>query len=81
MSEQYREAILEDWENAAIDPAFLTSTITAATERMMQMEEQLKQEWGLEESLKASDPMNWVQKMNQIRQAAEEIVLKEIIYN
>ncbi|WP_415270817.1 TnpV protein [Hominibacterium faecale] len=61
--------------------AHLQKTDQEATERMMQMEEQLKQKWGLEESLKTSDPMSWVQKMNQIRQVAEEIVLEEIVYN
>ena len=32
------------------------------------------------EELKASDPMRWVQLMNNIKASAEEIVLKEVIY-
>ena len=32
------------------------------------------------EELKASDPMRWVQMMNNIKACAEEIVLKEVIY-
>ena len=32
------------------------------------------------EELKASDPMRWVQMMNNIKSSAEEIVLKEVVY-
>ena len=35
---------------------------------------------GVNEKLKASDPMRWVQMMNNIKALAEEIVLKEVVY-
>ena len=35
---------------------------------------------GATEELKASDPMRWVQMMNNIKASAEEIVLKEVVY-
>ena len=35
---------------------------------------------GETEELKVSDPMYWVQTMNNIKASAEEIVLKEVIY-
>ena len=35
---------------------------------------------GITEALKASDPMAWVQHMNNIRTRAEEIVREELIY-
>ena len=35
---------------------------------------------GVSEELKASDPMRWVQMMNNIKASAEEIVLKEVVY-
>ena len=35
---------------------------------------------GVTETLKAQDQMMWVQKMNNIRNAAREIVLHDIIY-
>ena len=38
-----------------------------------------KQE-GVTETLKAADQMEWVCRMNSIRNRAEEIVLKELIY-
>ena len=36
---------------------------------------------GVNESLKAADQMRWVQMMNNIRNAAEETVLAELIYS
>ena len=38
-----------------------------------------KQE-GVTESLRASDQMEWVGRMNNIRNRAEEIVLQELVY-
>ena len=35
---------------------------------------------GVTEGMKASDQMAWVGAVNNIRNAAEEIVLKEIVY-
>ena len=35
---------------------------------------------GVTESLKANDPLAWVQHMNSIRARAEEIVREELIY-
>ena len=36
---------------------------------------------GITEELKATDPLRWVQEMNNAKQSAEEIVLNEIIYH
>ena len=47
----------------------MESYITQAAERM-----------GITEGLKASDPMRWVQMMNNIKASAEESVLKEVVY-
>jgi hypothetical protein len=35
---------------------------------------------GVTEALKRADQLGWVQKMNSIRNRAEEIILNEIIY-
>ena len=42
---------------------------------------QMMQEQGLTEELKSRNQMLWVQQMNNLRQSAEEVVLKELIYN
>ena len=41
---------------------------------------QMKAAEGITEALKASNPMAWVQHMNNIRTRAEEIVREELIY-
>ena len=43
--------------------------------------QQMKEVEGVTEGLKAADPMLWVQRMNNIRNRAEEIIRKELIYN
>ena len=40
---------------------------------------QMAQQEGVTESLKASDQMEWVRRMNSIRSRAEEIVREEVI--
>ena len=40
----------------------------------------LAQERGIDEELKASDALKWVAEMNSIKASAEEIVLREVIY-
>lgn len=34
---------------------------------------------GIDEKLKASDPLQWVQEMNNCKASAEEVVLREVI--
>ena len=40
----------------------------------------LAEEGGIDEELKASDALKWVAEMNNIKASAEEIVLREVIY-
>ena len=40
----------------------------------------LAQERGIGETLKAHDTLQWVAEMNNIKASAEEIVLREVIY-
>lgn len=40
----------------------------------------MKEKWGITEELKARDPMAWVGAMNNIRNAAEEILFAEVVY-
>lgn len=50
-----------------------------AQDRLERMIDQMKVSEGITEALKASDPMVWVQRMNNIRARAEEIVQEEMI--
>ena len=49
-------------------------------ERMELLVEQMKADAGISEELKARDQMKWVGLMNNVRSAAKEVVLKEIVY-
>ena len=51
-----------------------------ATEIYEQLMQQMVQQNGINEQLKAKDPMAWVGAMNNIRSAAEEIVNAEVIF-
>ncbi|MBQ7598412.1 MAG: TnpV protein [Clostridia bacterium] len=49
-------------------------------EMMDTIVERMKQECGITEQLKADDWWRWVQEMGNIRNAAEEYVLREIVF-
>lgn len=51
-----------------------------AHEQLDLLTTQMAERMGVSEELKASDPMRWVQMMNNIKASAEEIVLKEVVY-
>ncbi len=51
-----------------------------AQERMDILVRQMMEKQGVTEELKARDQMVWVGAVNNIRNAAEEIVLKELVY-
>ena len=59
----------------------LTEIDNRATEMFDRLVKQLPEKEGITEQLKAQDQMAWVGAMNNIRYAAEEIVLSELIYN
>ena len=40
----------------------------------------LAQKEGITEQLKATDQMKWVQKMNNIREQAMEVVCKDVVF-
>ena len=60
--------------------AHLTEIDRQATEMMERLTAQMAKQEGVNESLKAENQMKWVGLMNNIQAAAEEIVLKELVY-
>ena len=50
-----------------------------ATEQMLLLTKQMAEREGLTEQLKAQDQMLWVQRMNNIRNRAAEIVNNDLI--
>ena len=59
---------------------YLTDIDKQAQERMERLTEQMKRAQGITERLKAENALEWVQRMNNIRVCAKEIVEKEIIF-
>ena len=61
--------------------AHLNEIDDAANTQMELLTKQLAKAQGITEALKAQDQLAWVGTMNNIRNAAEEIVLHEVIYS
>ena len=61
--------------------AHLNEIDDAANTQMEMITKQMAKSQGITEALKAKDQMAWVGAMNNIRNAAEEIVFSELIYN
>ena len=59
---------------------YLADLNEQAQDRLERMIEQMKVSEGITEALKASDPMVWVQRMNNIRSRVEEIVREELVF-
>ena len=59
---------------------YLADLNQQAQDRLERMIDQMKASEGITEALKASDPMAWVQRMNNTRYRAEEIIREELIY-
>lgn len=59
---------------------YLADLNEQAQDRLERIIDQMKAADGITEALKASDPMAWVQRMNNIHARAEEIVRKELIF-
>ena len=60
---------------------YLNEVDDTANQRIELLTLQMKERQGVNEALKARDQMAWVGAMNNIRNAAEEIVLSELIYS
>ena len=61
-------------------PDYLADVNEQAEEMLFQLVKQMAKDEGVEEALKRRDQLDWVQRMNSIRNRAEEVVLNEIIY-
>ena len=59
---------------------YLADLNEQALQRMDTLIAQMQSAEGITETLKAADPIAWVQRMNSITARAEEIVREELIY-
>ena len=60
--------------------AYLADIDRQAEELFFRLVEQMAEREGITEKLKAKQPMEWVGKMNALREAAAEIVNAEVIF-
>ena len=84
-----RKRYLEQKHDGTFSALVLSGALTqhlqdidqAARDQMAALTRQLAANQGVTESLKARDPLAWVQRMNSIRNRAEELVKNDLIYN
>ena len=60
--------------------AYLSEVDEQAHEMLSSLTVELAKTQGIDEHLKATDQMRWVQMMNNVRAQAEEIVLNELVF-
>lgn len=60
--------------------AYLAEIDKQAQERFERLVKGMKEAQGITEQLKADTPLEWVQRMNNIRRAVEEVINTELIY-
>jgi hypothetical protein len=83
-----RKQFLKEHQSARYQYLVLTGKLTEhlnqvdkeVREKVEMLMEQLAEQWGVTEEQKMQDQMEWVRRMNNIKNAAEEMVLLEIIY-
>ena len=59
----------------------LEETDKVANDTYIRIFQKLKLQYGITEKLKAENQLLWVQKMDEIHNIADEIILNEFIYN
>ena len=60
--------------------SYLTNIDQQAEDMFSQLVEQMAKQEGIAEQLKAENQMEWVRRMNNIRNQAEEIIMEELIF-
>ena len=83
-----RKQFLKEHRSARYQYLVLTGKLTEhlnqvdkeVREKVEILMEQMAEQWGVTEELKMQDQMEWVRRMNNIKNVAEEMVLLEIIY-
>lgn len=77
---QHRQIIYTNLLTSCKLSEHLAEVEKECAERMDSLVKAMAKQEGVTEALKAADQMVWVRRMNNIRNRAEEIVLKEIVY-
>ena len=78
---EYRRSVYLNLLTSCRLNSYLADIEEQAQERFERIIEQMKQEQGITEQLKAENQMEWVSRMNNIQACAREVVNAELIYN
>ena len=78
---QHRNGLYTGMQLTGRLDAHLEEIDRQASEMMTRLMARMASEQGVTEALKAQDQMTWVGLMNSIRAAAEEMVLRELVYS
>ena len=84
-----RRTYLKEHRSGTYSEMLLTGTLMqhlseieeTAERRMEELMESLKKKYHLTEQMKSENQMQWVQKMNNLRATAEEMIQTELIYS
>lgn len=83
-----RKQFLKEHRSARYQYLVLTGKLTEhlnqvdkeVREKVEMLVEQMAEQWGVTEELKMRDQMEWVRRMNNIKNVAGEMVISEIVY-
>ena len=83
-----QKQFLKEHRNARYQYLVLTGKLTEhlnqvgkeAREKVEMLVKQMAEQWGVTEEMKMQDQMEWVRRMNTIKNVAEESVLHDIMY-
>ena len=78
---EYKRAILTGMQMSGELNSHLEQIDREATEMVERLTKQMAKEQGVNEQMKKTDQMKWVQMMNSLKASAEEIVLSQLVYN
>ena len=77
---QYRKVFYTNLLTSGKLNSYLADVDEQAEDMFFRLVEQMVEREGITEKLKAEQPMEWVGKMNALREAATEIVNAEVIF-
>ena len=77
----HKRAILTGMQMSGELNSHLEQIDREATEEVERLTKQMAKEQGVDEKMKKTDQMKWVQMMNFLKASAEEIVLSQLVYN
>ena len=78
---QYKKSLYLDLFMSGKLNAYLADIDDQAEDFFLRLVKEMAEQEGVTETLKAENQMTWVQRMNNIRQQATEIVNRDLIYN